>query len=95
MKSWLQGQRISLYRLAVPLLFAGLALAASLIVLDDTFLPYANQRQDALRNQIKGKPPQTYRQPETLDFWRKFENLQLRPVRPRAKSFWRLDGSGG
>ena len=59
---------ISLYRLAVPLLFAGLALAASLIVLDDTFLPYANQRQDALRNQIKGKPPQTYRQPERWIF---------------------------
>ena len=59
---------ISLYRLAVPLLFAGLALAASMIVLDDTFLPYANQRQDALRNQIKGKPPQTYRQPERWIF---------------------------
>jgi LPS export ABC transporter permease LptF/LPS export ABC transporter permease LptG len=59
---------ISLYRLAVPLLFAGLALAGSMIVLDDTFLPYANQRQDALRNQIKGKPPQTYRQPERWIF---------------------------
>jgi LPS export ABC transporter permease LptF/LPS export ABC transporter permease LptG len=59
---------ISLYRLAVPLLFAGLALAASMIVLDVTFLPYANQRQDALRNQIKGKPPQTYRQPERWIF---------------------------
>jgi len=59
---------ISLYRLAVPLLFAGLALAANMIVLDDTFLPYANQRQDALRNQIKGKPPQTYRQPERWIF---------------------------
>src|SRR6266446_297320 len=59
---------ISLYRLAMPLLLAGLTLAASLIVLDDTFLPYANQRQDALRNQIKGKPPQTYRQPERWIF---------------------------
>jgi len=59
---------ISLYRLAVPLLFAGVALAASMFVLDYTFLPYANQRQDALRNQIKGKPPQTYRQPERWIF---------------------------
>jgi LPS export ABC transporter permease LptG len=59
---------ISLYRLAVPMLFAGLALAASMIVLDDTFLPYANQRQDALRNQIKGRPPQTYKQPERWIF---------------------------
>jgi LPS export ABC transporter permease LptG len=59
---------ISLYRLAIPLLLAGLALAASMILLDDTFLPYANQRQDALRNQIKGKPPQTYKQPERWIF---------------------------
>jgi LPS export ABC transporter permease LptF/LPS export ABC transporter permease LptG len=59
---------ISLYRLAVPLLVAGLALAGSMIVLDDTFLPYANQRQDALRNQIKGRPPQTYKQPERWIF---------------------------
>ena len=59
---------ISLYRLAIPLLFAGLGLATSMIVLDDTFLPYANQRQDALRNQIKGRPPQTYQQPERWIF---------------------------
>jgi LPS export ABC transporter permease LptG len=59
---------ISLYRLAIPTLFAGLALAGSMIVLDDTFLPYANQRQDALRNQIKGRPAQTYKQPERWIF---------------------------
>src|SRR5579859_7691418 len=59
---------ISLYRMAVPRALAGLALAAGMIVLDDTFLPYANQRQDALRNQIKGRPPQTYRQPERWIF---------------------------
>ncbi|MGC2752174.1 MAG: LPS export ABC transporter permease LptF, partial [Candidatus Acidiferrum sp.] len=59
---------ISLYRLAVPLLFAGLALAASMIVLDETYLPYANQRQDALRNQIKGRPAQTYTHPERWIF---------------------------
>src|SRR5262249_26088718 len=47
---------ISLYRLSVPLLLAGLTLATGMILLDDTFLPYANQRQDALRNQIKGRP---------------------------------------
>ncbi|MGB8474565.1 MAG: LPS export ABC transporter permease LptF [Candidatus Acidiferrum sp.] len=59
---------ISLYRLAVPLLFAGLALAASMIALDETYLPYANQRQDALRNQIKGRPPQTYTHPQRWIF---------------------------
>jgi LPS export ABC transporter permease LptG len=54
---------ISLYRLSLPLLLAGLLLTAGLVVLDDTYLPYANQRQDALRNQIKGRPAQTYYHP--------------------------------
>ena len=54
---------LSLYRIALPLLVAGIFLAAGLLVLDDTYLPYANQRQDALRNQIKGRPAQTYYQP--------------------------------
>jgi LPS export ABC transporter permease LptF/LPS export ABC transporter permease LptG len=59
---------ISLYRLAGPLLLAGIILAATMILLDDTFLPYANQRQDALRNQIKGRPAQTYAQPQRWIF---------------------------
>jgi LPS export ABC transporter permease LptF/LPS export ABC transporter permease LptG len=59
---------VSLYRLAVPLLLAGILLAAAMVVLDDTYLPYANQRQDALRNQIKGRPPQTYKRPERWIF---------------------------
>src|SRR5579872_4487533 len=54
---------ISLYRISLPLLLAGLLLTGALIGLDDTYLPYANQRQDALRNQIKGRPAQTYYQP--------------------------------
>lgn len=54
---------VSLYRLALPLLLAGLALAGALLLLDDTYLPYANRRQDALRNQIKGRPAQTFYQP--------------------------------
>ncbi|MGA7919549.1 MAG: LPS export ABC transporter permease LptF [Candidatus Acidiferrales bacterium] len=54
---------ISLYRLVLPLTLAGCVVAGSMFLLDDTFLPYANQRQDALRNQIKGRPSQTYFQP--------------------------------
>ncbi|HEY2119602.1 MAG TPA: LPS export ABC transporter permease LptF [Candidatus Acidoferrum sp.] len=59
---------ISLYRLAVPILISGAVLAGALFVLDSTYLPYANQRQDALRNQIKGKPPQTYTRPQRWIF---------------------------
>jgi LPS export ABC transporter permease LptF/LPS export ABC transporter permease LptG len=62
---------ISLYRLALPLLLAGLTLAATMIILDDVYLPYANQRQDALRNQIKGKPAQTYTRPQRWIFGEK------------------------
>jgi LPS export ABC transporter permease LptF/LPS export ABC transporter permease LptG len=54
---------ISLYRLVLPLALAGCLIAGGMFLLDDTFLPYANQRQDALRNQIKGRPAQTYFQP--------------------------------
>lgn len=54
---------VSLYRLVLPLTLAGALVAGGMFLLDDTFLPVANQRQDALRNQIKGRPPQTYFQP--------------------------------
>ena len=59
---------ISLFRVAVPLLLAGLALAGTLLLLDDTYLPYANQRQDALHNLIKGRPAQTYTHPQRWIF---------------------------
>jgi LPS export ABC transporter permease LptF/LPS export ABC transporter permease LptG len=59
---------ISLYRLAIPILVSGLAIAAGLLILDDTYLPYANQRQDELRAIIKGRPPQTHTRPERWIF---------------------------
>jgi len=54
---------VSLYRLSLPLFLAGLAIAAGLVALDDTYLPYFNRQQDALHNRIKGRPPQTYLSP--------------------------------
>ena len=54
---------ISMYRLVLPLVLAGCVIATGMFLLDDTYLPYANQQQDALRNQIKGRPAQTYFQP--------------------------------
>jgi len=55
---------ISIYRVIVPLLLARALVAAGLFFFDQLYLPRANKRQDALRNQIKGKPPQTYLNPE-------------------------------
>ena len=59
----LKASGVSLYRLVLPLLLAGLLVSGGLFLLDNTFLPYANQRQDALRNEIKGRPAQTYFEP--------------------------------
>jgi LPS export ABC transporter permease LptG/LPS export ABC transporter permease LptF len=55
---------ISVYRLTVPILFIALLLVGGLFFFDQLYLPQANKRQDALRNQIKGKAPQTYLRPE-------------------------------
>jgi LPS export ABC transporter permease LptF/LPS export ABC transporter permease LptG len=55
---------ISLYRVSLPLLTMGLILAGGLVLLGDTYLPYANRRQDELFNEMKGRPPQTYRSPQ-------------------------------
>ncbi len=51
---------ISVYRLSIPVLVIGLALSAGLFVFDHKWLPEWDRRQDALRNEIKGKAPQTY-----------------------------------
>ncbi len=55
---------ISLYRMAMPLLLMALLLSAGIYFMQDFMLPYANQRQDEYRNIIKGRAPQTYRDPQ-------------------------------
>ncbi len=59
----LKASGISMYRLVLPLILAGCLVSGGMFVLDETYLPYANQRQDALRNRIKGRPAQTYFEP--------------------------------
>ncbi len=55
---------ISLYRLVVPIIAISAILAVALFAFDEFYLPQANQRQDALRSIIKGRPPQTFLHPE-------------------------------
>src|SRR5205807_3631836 len=55
---------ISLYRLIVPILAISAGLSLGLFLFDQFYLPHANKRQDALRNEIKGKPAQTYLNPQ-------------------------------
>jgi LPS export ABC transporter permease LptG len=55
---------ISLYRLVIPIVTISAALAVCLFFFDQYYLPQANRRQEALRSTIKGRPPQTFLQPE-------------------------------
>jgi LPS export ABC transporter permease LptG/LPS export ABC transporter permease LptF len=55
---------ISLYRVILPILLIAAAMAAGLFLFDQSYLPAANRRQDALRSVIKGRPPQTFTRPD-------------------------------
>jgi LPS export ABC transporter permease LptG len=55
---------MSLYRLSMPLLFMGLLISGAIYLMQDFMLPYTNQRQDEYRDLIKGRPPQSYRNPD-------------------------------
>ncbi|HLG96027.1 MAG TPA: LptF/LptG family permease [Bryobacteraceae bacterium] len=55
---------ISLYRLAMPVLLASLMLSAGLFAFDHYYVPDANRKQDAIRQEIKGRAVQTYLHPE-------------------------------
>jgi LPS export ABC transporter permease LptF/LPS export ABC transporter permease LptG len=59
----LKATGISIYRIIVPVLLAGVLVATGLFLADQFYLPHANKRQDALLNRIKGRPPQTYLNP--------------------------------
>ena len=54
----------SIYRIVTPVIIAAGVVAASLFFADQFYLPRTNQRQEALHNQIKGKPAQTYLRPD-------------------------------
>lgn len=54
---------VSVMRLSVPVLVAALMLSMSLFLFDYYYVPEANRIQDALRNEIKGRPAQTYLNP--------------------------------
>jgi LPS export ABC transporter permease LptG/LPS export ABC transporter permease LptF len=49
----------SLYRIAIPVFLIASVFCVSLFLMQDYVLPYANVRQEYIRNIIKGRPPQT------------------------------------
>jgi LPS export ABC transporter permease LptF/LPS export ABC transporter permease LptG len=54
----------SIYRVVFPVLAIAAVLSTGLFWFDQYYIPAANQRQETLRNQIKGKPAQTYLRPD-------------------------------
>jgi len=55
---------VSIYRIVTPVLVTAALLSAGLFFADQFYLPHTNKRQEALHNQIKGKPAQTYLRPD-------------------------------
>ncbi len=55
---------VSLYRLSLPVLSVAALLSVGMFLFADNVLPETNQRQNGLRNQIKGKPAQTFYRPD-------------------------------
>jgi LPS export ABC transporter permease LptF/LPS export ABC transporter permease LptG len=55
---------ISLYRAVVPIFVLAAILSAALFAFNESYLPDANRRQEALRAEIKGKPAQTFLRPD-------------------------------
>ncbi len=54
----------SIYRVIFPIFVIAAAISTGLYFFDQLYIPAANQRQETLRNQIKGKPAQTYLRPD-------------------------------
>jgi LPS export ABC transporter permease LptG/LPS export ABC transporter permease LptF len=55
---------VSLYRLAAPVLLTAVALSGMLFALDYYYLPETNRKQDAIRDEIKGRPVRTFLRPD-------------------------------
>jgi LPS export ABC transporter permease LptG len=60
----IEASGISIYRMIVPVILISILLAVGLFASDQLYIPYANKRQETLRNTIKGKPAQTYLRPD-------------------------------
>jgi LPS export ABC transporter permease LptG/LPS export ABC transporter permease LptF len=55
---------VSLYRLAAPILIGSTLLSGGLFAFDFYYVANANRKQDALRDEIKGRATQTYLRPD-------------------------------
>jgi len=55
---------VSVRRLGLPVILLSVALSGGLFAFDHYYVPQANLKQDAIRNEIKGRAVQTYLRPD-------------------------------
>ncbi|MEX2262580.1 MAG: LptF/LptG family permease [Bryobacteraceae bacterium] len=55
---------VSVHRLSAPVLLVSAVLSVALFAFDHYYVPEANIKQDAIRDEIKGRPTQTYLRPD-------------------------------
>ena len=60
---------VSLHRLALPIIVVSLLFSACLFAFDFYYVPGANRKQEALRDEIKGRATQTYLNPDRKWIW--------------------------
>ena len=75
---------ISLYRVVAPILVLAALLSVALFAFNESYLPDANRRQEALRAEIKGKPAQTFLRPDRQ--WMSGQSSPLAPPSQNASS---------
>jgi LPS export ABC transporter permease LptG len=76
---------ISVRRLGLPVLLMSGALSALLFAFDYSWIPQANQIQDEILNEIKGRPTQTYLHPERKWIIHDYRIFYLRYFDPSEK----------
>jgi len=69
---------ISVRRLGLPVLLMSGVLSAALFAADYSWIPLANQIQDEIHNEIKGRPVQTYLNPTRKWFFHEYRIFYLR-----------------
>jgi LPS export ABC transporter permease LptF/LPS export ABC transporter permease LptG len=75
---------ISLYRVVAPIFVLAAILSILLFAFNESYLPDANRRQEALRAEIKGKPAQTFLRPDRQ--WISGQSSQQAPPAQDATS---------
>ncbi len=81
---------ISVRRLGLPVILMSLLISGAAFAADYSWIPRANQIQDSLRNEIKGRPAQTYKNPDRkwvfhdnrVFYFRRFDIAQNVMVEP-------------